>query len=234
MQGTGIKLPPLGYLTSSRSLLPSVMNTAIASVNPVVPNMSTRNAGIRQLLWASVVVSVGVLASSLVSLGALTLWVSPATTILMTIFHVLVLLRLRKECLAHEVEIRLTNPSRVERSPAFQKDPLPPRIPISVTGKLPTAVCAWTLAALWTLCLVFILLGIGTGQYSRLYQQGGGGGLIIRQALEAITTFAQIALTASIAYLCTLEWRAATRSRRTRRLRPEANLPWHSSGRYRF
>ncbi|TEB34211.1 hypothetical protein FA13DRAFT_73770 [Coprinellus micaceus] len=232
MRDNEVRLPPAGYLGRNRSVLPSVMNTAMeSSVRSTLSSVSPCSNRIRRLLWASTGVSILVFTSSMASLGTLTLWVSPATMVPTTAFHGTLLFRLRRERRTFEVEIRLTSPSRVQRSPGSM---LPVHSPMqtSITSRLPTVVSAWVLTQLWTLCFLLVVFRVGDTRHPRPHREEAGTGRIVRQVLEATFTLVEASLVGSIAYLCTTEWRFASRAGRIKRQHSDANVPWHSSGRY--
>ena len=161
------------------------------------------------------------------------MWVSPATMVPATVFHGILLFSLQRERHTFEVEIRLTSPSRVQRSPGSMM-PVQSPMQASIASRLPTVVSAWILTQLWILCFLFVVFGVGDRRQPQAHREEAGTGRTVRRVVEATFTLLEAGLVGSIAYFCTAEWRFASRTGRIKRHHLDANASWHTSARYQF
>lgn len=195
----------------------------------IVPTFhSYRNYRIFKYLGSSIVLSIAIFVFSMVlSGGRITFYVCPATFGLMTIFHIVVLYKFKRESHHLEVETRhvgdvYTSPGSnvagvVVNHPDYAPTATTSFVKSSVTTNIWTILSAWILALAWWACVGLIAWAIAssymaTGGTDRERAYFWTRSSWIRYGIEGILTLIEASTVTLIAYLCTRERSASKRS----------------------
>ncbi|KAJ3519718.1 hypothetical protein NMY22_g13075 [Coprinellus aureogranulatus] len=157
----------------------------------------SRDKHIQALLWSSLARAIVTLAFSLVFLGTMSLFISPASVIL-TLAYTITLLSLSAR---DRKRYAAVNPS----STADLSQPLHPTTStLPSVCRLPAIICGFLLAALWLACfIVEMLLAIITS-----YRAIRGAGLLAVSYVELAFQAGQIGVLIALNVLCAKERRA--------------------------